>query len=408
AGDHPFGRRELAEALWGIAHRNILEFLADVPADRRRTVHFEELLRAPEATLREICDFLGLEYDPAMAEPYQKSSGRMTDGLYAESRMLGDVKFHEHGAVRAGVAERWRQAYTRDFLAGSTWSLASRLGYDVEKERVGVRPPSCLSMLRPGTSGQPLFLVHPLSGELLLYRHLVGGLSADQAVYGFQAQGFLDGEQPLERIEDMADLYVEALLSFQPEGPYLLAGSSMGGLIAFEMARRLRALGREVALTVLIDAPTPGRVKDQDGDGEGEAELDVLRYATGGRTPVDLEELRVLQPDQRLELVLEKGREAGGFAGMDLAGLRRLVRILEANRRAMRAYQPDPAEVQVTYIRASEGVRADAAWKPLALGGLEVSEVAGNHLGMHFPPHVGALAERLAASIERAATVGPE
>jgi thioesterase domain-containing protein len=181
----------------------------------------------------------------------------------------------------------------------------------------------------------------------------------------------------------------------------------MGGLIAFEMARRLRSLDREVALTVLIDAPPPGRVKAQDGDGEGEAELDVLRYATGGRTPVDLEELRLLAPDQRLDLVLEKGREAGAFAGLDLAGLRRLVRILEANRRALRVYQPDPAEVQVTYIRASEGVRADDAWKLLALDGMEVSEVAGKHLGMHFPPHVGALAARLAASIERAATVRP-
>ena len=33
----------------------------------------------------------------------------MTDGLHAESRMLGDVKFHQHGGVDAAAAERWRE-----------------------------------------------------------------------------------------------------------------------------------------------------------------------------------------------------------------------------------------------------------------------------------------------------------
>jgi thioesterase domain-containing protein len=338
-----------------------------------------------------------------MAEPYKKKSERMTDGLHAESRMLGDVKFHEHKTVDRNVAEGWRRHYTRDFLGGATWRLAARLGYDVEKERVGpgTLPPS-LVKLRPGVSQRSLFLVHPLSGELLLYRHLVQGLGPDQAVYGFQARGFTEGEPPLETIEEMADLYVESLLAFQPEGPYLLAGSSLGGLIAFEMARRLRSLGREVALAALLDAPVPGRAAKDDGPGE--AELDLLRYATGGRTARTLEDLSRLTPDQRLELILAEGRAAGGLAaGMGVEELGRLVGILEANRRALRAYRPEPAGVRATYVRAAEGVRGDSAWKPLALGGLEVHEVSGSHLGMHFPPHVHALAARLASCIERAA-----
>ncbi len=400
--DHPFSRRELAEALWTIAHRNVLDFLEQVPEERQHTVRFEDLLRDPEDVLLRICAFLGLEYHPDMAEPYKQKSERMTDGLHAESRMLGDVKFHEHKTVEQSVAESWRRHYTRDFLGGATWRLAARLGYDVEKERVGpgALPPAMVK-LRPGSSLRPLFLVHPLSGELLLYRHLAHGLGPDQAVYGFQARGFLDGEPPLETIEEMADLYVESLLAFQREGPYLLAGSSLGGLIAFEMARRLRGLGREVALAALLDAPPPGRTPK---DGPGEAELDLLRYATGGRTARTLDDLAQLTPDQRLELIFEEGREAGGLAaGMGVEELGRLVRILEANRRALRAYRPEPAEVRALYVRAAEGVRADAAWEPLALGGLEVYEVSGSHLGMHFPPHVQALAARLAASIERAA-----
>ena len=126
----------------------------------------------------------------------------------------------------------------------------------------------------------------------------------------------------------------------------------------------------------------------------------MLRYATGGRTQVSLDELRRLDPERRLELILSKGREAGGLpAGMQASDLRRLVGILEANRRALRAYRPEPADLRLVYIRAAEGVRADAAWEPLALGGLEVHEVAGSHLSMHLPPHVEALGERLAACI---------
>jgi amino acid adenylation domain-containing protein len=406
--EHPFSRRALAEALWVTAHRNIVDFLAGVPEERQLTLRFEDLLGDPEGALLGVCAFLGIDYHPDMAEPYKGKSERMTDGLHAESRMLGDVKFHQHRGVEATVAERWREEYARDFLGEPTWRLAASLGYDVERERAGAgRTSPLLVKLRPGSAPHPLFLVHPLSGELLLYRHLRDGLGPDQAVYGFQAQGFEDGAPPLERIEEMADLYVEALLAFQPRGPYLLAGSSMGGLIAFEMARRLRSRGREVALTALLDAPAPGQLA-RDGE-EGEAELDVLRYATGGRTPVSLEDLRRLDPDQRLELILASGREMGGLpAAMRAADLRRLVRLLEANRRALRAYRPEPADLGIVYIRAAEGVRADAAWEPLALGGVEVHEVAGSHLAMHFPPYIEALAARLAACIERAGTAAEE
>ena len=40
----------------------------------------------------------------------------------------------------------------------------------------------------------------------------------------------------------MADRYVQAMRELQPEGPYYLGGWSLGGVVAFEIARRLRAL----------------------------------------------------------------------------------------------------------------------------------------------------------------------
>ncbi|HEV7506854.1 MAG TPA: non-ribosomal peptide synthase/polyketide synthase [Thermoanaerobaculia bacterium] len=127
---HSLPRRELAELIWLVSQQNILQFLAEVPADRQLRVRFEELVAEPERELRRICEFLGLEYDPGMALPYEKKAERMTDGIHAWSRMLGDVKFHQHSAVDASVAERWRQEYDQDFLGDPTWGLAAGLGYE--------------------------------------------------------------------------------------------------------------------------------------------------------------------------------------------------------------------------------------------------------------------------------------
>ena len=155
--DHPFSRREVAEALWTVAHRNTLEFLAGIPEARRRVVVFEELLHDPERVLRGLCGFLGLEYDPAMAEPYQPSPARMTDGLHAESRMLGDVKFHQHGRVEAEVAERWRQELAEETLGEPARELARRLGYALDLAAPAVPAGSWKAIPRVESApGEPL------------------------------------------------------------------------------------------------------------------------------------------------------------------------------------------------------------------------------------------------------------
>src|SRR4029079_15486993 len=69
---HSYSRRELAELIWLVSQQNILAFLKEVPAERQMPVRFEELLAEPEAVLREVCAFLGIDYHPDMAEPYKE------------------------------------------------------------------------------------------------------------------------------------------------------------------------------------------------------------------------------------------------------------------------------------------------------------------------------------------------
>ncbi|MEM7347521.1 MAG: sulfotransferase, partial [Chloroflexota bacterium] len=126
-----FSVQEIGELTWLIAHQNILNFLQDVPTHRQHTVKFEDLVHHPEATMTNVCHFLGIELHPAMLQPYQDDKTRMTDGIHenSASRMIGDVKFHEHQQINPDVADRWRNDYTTDFLSDLGWQLAHSFGY---------------------------------------------------------------------------------------------------------------------------------------------------------------------------------------------------------------------------------------------------------------------------------------
>lgn len=82
---------------------------------------------------------------------------------------------------------------------------------------------------------------------------LPGYLDADRPVYLLPPAG-LDGSEIPASIEEMAERHLAALLEAQPRGPYLLGGNCNGGLVAFEMARRLVAAGDRVDLLIVIRA----------------------------------------------------------------------------------------------------------------------------------------------------------
>ena len=113
---------------------------------------------------------------------------------------------------------------------------------------------SPLVPIRTTGSQPPLFCVHGGGMNVLRFRSLAQQLDPDQPVYGLQWAG-LDGRPVSERIEDVAEIYLENIRSVRPEGPYRLAGHCYGGLVAYEIAQRLRREGQPVELLVMFDAP---------------------------------------------------------------------------------------------------------------------------------------------------------
>jgi amino acid adenylation domain-containing protein len=134
-------RRQFAELSWTIGHRNTQRFLEKIPAHRKLTVTFEDLVGQPGETVETICRFLGIEPNPEMLQPYKDSKQRMTDGLYAIGSMIGDVKFHRHKNIDSSVADTWKKEYTHDFLGDETMRRAKAMGYRMlEPERNSVEP----------------------------------------------------------------------------------------------------------------------------------------------------------------------------------------------------------------------------------------------------------------------------
>jgi len=118
---------------------------------------------------------------------------------------------------------------------------------------------SPLIALRPTGSRPPLFLVHPGNGSPACFGPVARLMHPEQPVYAFRAPGMHGECRALTSIRAMAKRYVREVLAVRPDGPYLLGGRCMGGLIAMEMARQLEHKGKCAAMVAMFDTPYPSR-----------------------------------------------------------------------------------------------------------------------------------------------------
>jgi thioesterase domain-containing protein/acyl carrier protein len=113
---------------------------------------------------------------------------------------------------------------------------------------------STVVTIQAGHSRPPLFCLPGIGGNVLEFRGLADHLDPAQRVFALPPVGLDDDRAPYRTIEDMAAHAVEQVRSVQPDGPYQLAGYSLGGVVAFDMARQLRAAGQTVGLVALLDS----------------------------------------------------------------------------------------------------------------------------------------------------------
>lgn len=264
--------------------------------------------------------------------------------------------------------------------------------------------------IQPGGSGRPFFCVHPAGGNVLCYMDLARELGPQQSFYGFQSKGLAGGEAQHSRIESMAAHYLELLRQAQPQGPYLLGGWSIGGLVAFEMMQRLQVQGHQVPLLALFDTGTPSSHHRSKA-------LDRLSLLAAFARDVGFpeEELRQaeeewdrLDPDGQLNRILERAQAIGILPlGIDLRRVRTLFNIFVTNVNAASIYSPETCAGRVTLFRAAERMGASLpdhdGWNELA-NEVDVHIIPGDHFTMLRQPNVRILAQQLESCIENAAS----
>ena len=267
-----------------------------------------------------------------------------------------------------------------------------------------------------GSETKPTFFcVHALGGNVLEYYDLARHLGDDQPFYGLQSAG-LDGSRPPHtRVEDMAAHYIKELRELQPHGPYFIGGRSLGGMVAFEMAQQLKAQGESIGLLALLDTYPSGYAKLF----RNEATLRAALARGIRRTRAHVANLRKLSVSEGLAYVIKKARFAPrkmksqvwrrvyqSYENLDRPLPRVLRDIKEFNSLAVRDYTPKVYDGKVTLFWASADLRTSIdlveGWRALAGGGIEVHEIPGSHLDIVKEPHVGELASKLSACLDRA------
>jgi thioesterase domain-containing protein/acyl carrier protein len=265
--------------------------------------------------------------------------------------------------------------------------------------RTGDQPAVCLVPIRSRRAGSrpPLFCAHPAGGTVFCYRELARLLPDVQPVYGLQARGIDGREPPRARLEEMAADYVGELRKVQPVGPYWLLGWSLGGLIVFEMARQLDALGERAALVAIIDA---GMIKLGETFDEDDVVPMLLQLFPEELRPSE-KELKNLSADQQLDFFRVRAERARLVALNDSPiEDQHVFQVFQANMSALTDYHPEPFAGKLTLFRARQDAtpmhrEAYMGWGPWALGGIEEHRVEGEHINLFREPFIGQLAAEI-------------
>jgi amino acid adenylation domain-containing protein len=260
--------------------------------------------------------------------------------------------------------------------------------------------------------GTPLFLIHPQGGDVCCYAALARELSADRDVYGIESVGLNTDEEPLERLEDMVERYLAELRRVRPSGPYSLAGWSFGGNAAYAMALRLEAEGEQIEFLGAIDARVFGRDGvEQWYQDKSEAERYRIGAELGADGVADLDE------QDFFDVLLRDAHAKGRLAPRaDSSTVRRMMRVFTSNGYASEKYQSTArVRADIHLFRATgrhetlPNPRVDPdGWQDRTEGRLHLTDLAGNHHDVVYPPRAVETARHLAAGLRAAAAAREE
>ena len=225
----------------------------------------------------------------------------------------------------------------------------------------------------------PLFFLHAIGGNVLNYSALIPYLDKRQPVYGLQAKG-LDGiSKPFQNLHEMLAHYVQQIQAVQAQGPYLLAGASMGGNLALEVAHLLQEKGEEVIFLGMFDTKGPEDYFQTE-------QQSVNKENNNLPHPGILSRIVDQWPNNRASSLLAHAANLSMYFICKIMrkprpdDLRQWVMVY-SNLKLMRNYHPKPYNGKITLFRSSYSRNEEHyyGWKNIAIKGIDIIEIPAHH-----------------------------
>jgi amino acid adenylation domain-containing protein len=334
----------------------------------------------------------------AAAEAPRNATEATIFTIWQEALRVDNLGIHDnffdlggHSMQAVGVVSRIEAALERPCPLGLLFEhpTVADLATALAQNRPADTEGAPVAVLQPHGDGPGLFL---LAGAEQ-YRHLAQQLGPQMPVYGVFSKTEIDllhwpvdAAPPRVSIETLALEYLDLIRGVQPHGPYFLGGFSIGGALAYEVARRLRQAGEDIGLIVLLDTMLPGR--------------GLKHLWAGVRRRLRLFRLQGLRHLLHICRVYR-----GQFVARQEPGMRRN----GAYAKAIRDYQAVPSDMPVLFLQAGDDASTAPAygWRSL-VPGLTVERVPGKHMDIMEPPNVHVLVSRMREPVAAArAAQGP-
>ncbi|MCV7314674.1 acyltransferase domain-containing protein [Mycolicibacillus parakoreensis] len=258
---------------------------------------------------------------------------------------------------------------------------------------------------KEGSKSVPLFVFHPAGGSTVVYEPLMKRLPADTPVYGIER---VEGS-----IEERAAEYVPKLLELH-DGPFMLAGWSLGGALAYACAIGLKRAGADVRYVGLIDLVLPGEPIDQSKEGMRARWDRYARFAE--RTfnveipEIPYEELEKLDDEGQVRFVLDVVAQSGVQIP---GGIIEHQRTSYLDNRALDSIEIQPYDGRVTLYMADRyhddaivfepayaTRKPDGGWGEY-VEDLEIVPIGGEHIQAIDEPYIAKVGAHMSEAINR-------
>ena len=371
----------------------VRDFAQELEAHATTAVDLEPARPAPPP--RTDTDRIAAIFAEVLAPPQRRVSG--TDSLFD----LGGTEEHSLAVLNAiadgfGVRLGPRDLFSPEVLAVAVRARRARAGHGSDSPGTTARPWSPIVPL-PGTGTgdePPLFCLPGVSGSASTYLGLARALRSPHPLVGLEAPGLDPGTEPLDTVPALAAVFAEGIRSRHPNGPYLLLGWSMGGLLALETARLLARAGAEVPLVVVLDTQLPDR-----NQVPGDRDL-IVKFVEDladelDRPVPDLRDLGDADPAGSVELLALLRTT---LLPEDLTDdqVRRRLAVFHAHSRATYAYRvAEPLPGRLVVLATAQARTPAHEWRALTAE-VEVIGVPGDHYSIWSPDNLPVLAATVA------------